>query len=212
MGCRRIEPFVCVVVITSAASGALAGESDGRTTILEAMVRTVFFSYSHKDESLRDELEIHLSVLKRQGAISTWHDRRILAGGEIDGEISEYLEAADIILLLVSPHFLASSYINDVELKRALERHEEKTAFVIPVILHPCDWHHAPFGKLLACPKDGKPVSKHPNINDAFLDITQNIRRVIDELQAETSPTIPPVGPRSAPVVGCRAHLFCPHI
>ena len=27
----------------------------------------VFFSYSHKDEELRDRLETHLSILKRQG-------------------------------------------------------------------------------------------------------------------------------------------------
>ena len=62
---------------------------------------SLFFSYSHRDETLRDELEIHLAMLKRQGVISTWHDRRIEAGKEFDKEISRYLEEADIILLLV---------------------------------------------------------------------------------------------------------------
>ena len=37
----------------------------------------VFFSYSHKDEALRDQVETQLALLKRQGAIETWHDRRI---------------------------------------------------------------------------------------------------------------------------------------
>ena len=63
---------------------------------------TVFFSYSHKDENLRDQLETHLAMLKRQGVIATWHDRRLIAGAEIDSGISQELERANIILLLVS--------------------------------------------------------------------------------------------------------------
>lgn len=118
----------------------------------------VFFSYSHKDEDLRNELEIHLAVLKRQGVISTWHDRRITAGDEFADKISCHLESADIILLLVSPYFIASDYCYEVEMKRALERHDAGEARVIPVILHPCYWHGAPFGRLLAVPSDGKPV------------------------------------------------------
>ena len=139
----------------------------------------VFFSYCHKDEAIRDELETHLVMLKRQGVIRTWHDRRIVAGDEFDGQISENLESADIILLLVSPYFLASNYCYDVELKRAMERHDANSARVIPVIVDPCDWHSAPFGKLLAMPKDGKPISKFPNIHDAFLQVTNAIRQAI---------------------------------
>ena len=99
----------------------------------------LFFSYSHRDEVVRDELETHLVMLKRQDVIETWHDRRIVAGDEFDGQISEHLENADIILLLVSPYFLASNYCYDVEMKRAMERHEQGTARVIPVITDPCD-------------------------------------------------------------------------
>jgi len=136
----------------------------------------LFFSYSHRDEALRDELEIHLASLKRQGVLSTWHDRRIGAGNEFDRSISENLESADIILLLISPYFIASDYCFDVEMKCALERHESKQSIVIPVILHPCDWHDMPFGRLLACPKDDKPISKFPNIHDGFLEVTKAVK------------------------------------
>lgn len=142
----------------------------------------VFFSYSHKDEELRNELEIHLSALKRQGAISTWHDRRIDAGDEFVGKINECLESADIILLLVSPYFIASNYCYEVEMKLALEKHERGEARIIPVILHPCDWHSTPFGKLMAVPMDGKPVSKYPNMHDAFLEVTKAIRSVAEKI------------------------------
>ena len=142
----------------------------------------VFFSYSHRDENLRNELEIHLSSLKRQAIIETWHDRRIDAGQEFSPEISEYLDEADIILLLVSPYFLASDYCYEVEMKRSLERHEKKEAVLIPVILEPCDWHSSLFGRIMATPTDGKPVTKYPNIHDAFLDVTKAIRKVSSKL------------------------------
>jgi len=117
----------------------------------------IFFSYSHHDERDRDLLETHLAALRREGVIETWHDRRILAGRDWSGEISEHLESADIILLLISPYFIASDYCFDLEMKRALERHEAGEAVVVPVIIEHCDWHKLPFGKLQAIPTDGRP-------------------------------------------------------
>jgi hypothetical protein len=161
---------------------------------------SLFFSYSHKDEAVRDELEVHLAMLKRQGVIEAWHDRRIPAGDEWDQVINENLENADIILLLVSPYFLASRYCYDTEVKRALERHEAGSARVIPVIVDPCDWLTAPFAKLATLPKDGKPISKHPNQHDAFLEIVQAIRAVATQQHAKAG-GIRPAPAAPAPVV-----------
>ena len=69
---------------------------------------TVFFSYCHADEALRDQLERQLKILKRQGLIETWHDRRIEAGQDFAGKINAHIESDEIILLLVSPDFLNS--------------------------------------------------------------------------------------------------------
>ncbi|PCJ43837.1 MAG: hypothetical protein COA71_00140 [SAR86 cluster bacterium] len=142
----------------------------------------LFFSYSHQDEELRNELEKHLSLLRRQGVIDLWSDHRIGPGKEISGEIDQHLESADIILLLVSPDFLNSDYCYDIEMGRAMERHESGETRVIPVILRPCDWQSAPFRKFKALPTDGKPVTKHQTLDDAFLDITRAIREVIQQL------------------------------
>jgi hypothetical protein len=165
-------------------------------------VTHLFFSYSHRDESLRDELEVHLAQLKNEGIIETWHDRRITAGDEFDNSISEHLERADVILLLVSPYFLASRYCYQVEMTRALERHDAGEARVIPVILHPCDWKTAPFAKLQAATRDGMPVSKYPNQHDAFLEIAQAIRAIANRREATSSPKAsarPATGSRRGP-------------
>lgn len=150
----------------------------------------LFFSYSHRDEELRNELETHLTLLKRQGVISSWHDRRITAGIDINQSISGELESSKIILLLVSANFLASDYCYEKEMKRALEKHENGTAVVIPVILHPCDWHPAPFGHLRATPTDGKPISMYANQHEAFAIVAKDVRSAVGALKASENSSV----------------------
>lgn len=145
----------------------------------------VFFSYSHADEGLRDQLERQLAILKRQGVIETWHDRRIGAGQEFDKAIDDHIGSDAIILLLVSPDFIASDYCYDIEMKTAMERHNAGTAVVIPVILRACDWHHAPFGNLLAAPRDGKPVTQWADRDEAFLQVAQAVRKAAERWQGD---------------------------
>jgi hypothetical protein len=148
----------------------------------------LFYSYSHKDKALRANLDTHLIMLERQGVISGWHDRDIEAGDEWAGEISEHLERASLILLLISADFLASPYCYDVEVRRAMERHEAKQARVVPVILRPVDgWHEAPFGKLEALPRQGKAVTTWDNRDEAFADIAGGLRRAVSR-QRSTGP------------------------
>src|SRR5436305_14218404 len=97
----------------------------------------VFISYAHEDELLRQQLDTHLSLLRRQELISDWHDRQILAGDDWRRDIDQHLETASIILLLISPDFLASDYCYEIEMQRALERHKLGEARVIPIILRP---------------------------------------------------------------------------
>jgi len=142
----------------------------------------VFLSYSHRDERLRQELEKHLAPLRRGGLIADWHDGKILAGTECDREINRHLDDADLILLLCSPDFIASDYCYTKEMRRALERHHEGSAVVVPIIVRPSDWHATPFGKLLALPKDGKPVTSWSSRDEAFFNTAQGIRRIVQTL------------------------------
>jgi hypothetical protein len=150
--------------------------------MLSQKVVEVFLYYSHRDKELRDELVKHLRLLERQGVISSWYDRQILPGIEWARDIDAHLQTAVIILLLVSADFLASDYCYDIEMQRAMERHEAGEARVIPIILRPMDWHSAPFGKLQVLPKDGLPVTSWGNQDDAFVDITRGIRSIAEEL------------------------------
>lgn len=152
---------------------------------------SVFFSYSHKDEDLRDQLEAHLSLLRNQGLIDVWYDRRIIAGDALDNTIFKELETADIILLLISSDFLNSTYCFAREMNRAMERHNAGTARVIPVILRHCDWRSAPFGSLMAAPRDGKPVVSWADQDEALADVAKQVRRAVESI-ASSAPRTPP--------------------
>jgi internalin A len=145
----------------------------------------VFYSYSHKDEQLKNEMEAHLKILERMGLISPWHDRLIRPGDDWAGEIDVNLDIADIILLLVSADFINSEYCYSKEMKVALEREKAGKGRVVPVILRDCNWKHAPFGDLQGLPKDVKAVTLWPDRDSAWRDVSEGIERVINSIRAK---------------------------
>src|SRR5258708_31258554 len=104
------------------------------------MAVKIFLCYAREDELLLNKLRAHLAPLKRQGLVDTWHDRNISAGSEWEHEINLHLNDAQIILLLISVDLMNSDYCYSIEMKRALERHRQGKARVIPVILRPAFW------------------------------------------------------------------------
>jgi hypothetical protein len=140
---------------------------------------SLFISYVHEDEPLLHQLEGHLSLLRRQGLIADWHHGQILAGNERAHDIDQHLEDASIILLLISPDFLASDSCYEIEMERALERHKRGAARVIPIILRPCDWQTSPFAHLQCLPRNTRPIVIWGNQDEAFAAITQELRKII---------------------------------
>ncbi|GLV59794.1 hypothetical protein KDH_66180 [Dictyobacter sp. S3.2.2.5] len=146
---------------------------------------TLFYSYADEDEELRKELEKHLSLLERQGMIAGWHHHKMIPGANRSQANNEQFSSAQIILLLISPDFLAldASY---TEMQQALQRDDAGVAHVIPLLLRPVDWEQAPFTHLQVLPSNAKPVTMWKNIDLAFVDIARGIRSVIE--QWHTSP------------------------
>jgi hypothetical protein len=145
-----------------------------------------FVSYSHVDEALKTELLKHLEPLRRDRLLESWSDRKLKAGDEWEATISQRLEDADVILLLVSIDFINSKYCYDIEVEKALERHEAGDAKVIPIILRRCLWSTTPFSRLQALPKDGKAVTAWSDRDEAFVNIAEGIREIAQNLLSGT--------------------------
>jgi len=149
---------------------------------------TLFYSYSHKDGALRDQLETHLSQLRREGLIVTWHDQQILAGSDRTQAIDQAIRSAQVILLLISADFLASDVQYHGEMQQALERHKRGEARVIPIVVRPCDWQHSPFAHLQCLPRSSKPVTTWDHQDEAFLSIIEELRKIIAQQQFPEPP------------------------
>jgi len=147
----------------------------------------IFISYSHQDETLVRQLEKHLLPLTRMGYISLWRDRAIVPGQEWAGAILSAINSSDIILILVSPDYLASSYILEDEMAIALKRARSNEARVIPIILRPSAWDSTPLATLQALPRGGRPVTTWSNIDEAWLDITKALQYISEEIRENTT-------------------------
>jgi hypothetical protein len=142
----------------------------------------IFCSYAHSDEKLFRQLETYLQQFKREGLISLWHNRLLAPGTDWAHSLDTHLETSLIILPLVSPDLLASDYCDGIEMQHILQRHEARKACIIPIIVRPCDWSHAPFGRFQALPGYGKAITEQSNRDIAWRDVAKNIRQVIERL------------------------------
>jgi hypothetical protein len=138
----------------------------------------LFYSYSHTDAQLRDELATFLAPLRHQGRIVEWYDRKIEPGLRWENAINDKLLSADLILLLVSANFLASDYCFGVEMETAMQRMQNRDARVVPILLKPCLWKESRFSELQLLPRDAKPVTSWSSHEDAFADVANEISAI----------------------------------
>ncbi len=139
----------------------------------------VFIAYSRKDTSYLDKLRLYLKPLHRNKTIKIWYDGEIAPGTIWEEQIKTHLHQADIILLLVSAHSLASDYFYDREMSEAMERHDRNETIVVPVILSDCTWELTDLANLQALPKDGKPIVYWSDESSAYANIVRGLDKSI---------------------------------
>ena len=148
----------------------------------------LFISYAHEDEKpYRIELDKRLKAIQRQfPELKYWHDRKLLAGEQVHNKILQQLEAADIVVLLISPDFMDSDYCFNHEMTVALNQYEESKNIVIPVIIRTtADWYTFQIGNHTALPKDGKPLAKWDDADEFWADVQKGISRQVERLSAD---------------------------
>jgi serine/threonine protein kinase len=148
----------------------------------------VYYVYADTDEGYLLKLQQHLQVLERKGLLHGWHRRKVTAGEDWQMVANQHFEAADIILLLVSPALLDSKYVYDTEVEQAMLRHARGKVVVVPVLMLPCMWELTPFENCAPLPSNADFVSCWGDEASAFLDIAQGIHDLILELRGEPCP------------------------
>jgi internalin A len=145
----------------------------------------LFISYAREDQPYREQLDKHLSTMKRNGAIEVWHDEFIGAGKEWDQEIKQALHDTNIIVLLISSDFLASNYINNVEVKQAIEKYEKGEVKIVPVIVRSCHWQRDPvISKFQALPRPADPVKSWDDADEAWTNVVEALGDLVESMKA----------------------------
>lgn len=154
----------------------------------------IFISYSHKDEKFKDELLEFLNPLQRAGEIEIWNDRAIMVGDKWDKEIVNAIEECNIILFLISRSFLASNYINDVEITKAMQLHQSKSLRLVPILIKNCDLkshivknQENKISDYQGLPTNMQAVNTWRLRDDAWMDVIRGLKILIKSLKENNS-------------------------
>ena len=162
----------------------------------------IFISYAPEDEKLREKLVKHLAALKRSGLVNLWYDHKVAPGFDHEEEMKQHLKAAQIILLLVSPDFIASDYCYSIEMQQAIERHKNAEARAVSVLLRPVYLQDTSLASLPMLPKDAKPVTKYEDQDDAMLDVVMGILEIARESFLHSDVLLPNIPTQIAFIYG----------
>lgn len=135
----------------------------------------IFISHAKEDEAFCEALEGHLRPLERDGLIEVWSARRTPPGERKERERRARIEAADIILALISRDWVADDALYD-ESKRAID---EGRARVIPVLLRPFNRESTLLGGLQPLPRGEKPIEQWPTQDAAWVEVVQEITALL---------------------------------
>ena len=160
-----------------------------------------FLSYAHEDHAWRDRLLKHIGRLEHTNQLVAFDDRQLKSGERWDERIKRELDAADIIIVLISPDFVGSRYCSVEELLRAIEREKEGRAELVPIV---CDFVSlpAPLAPHQCLPQDEandlRPLCDWPNPNKPLMAIAAKIRALVEARRPVITSAAAPVGASAA--------------
>jgi hypothetical protein len=114
-----------------------------------------FISYARENRLMLEAFRPHLAALKLSHGIEFWADPQIPAGSDWEEQIRQQIARSDWFMLLLTPAFIASSFIMEDELPAIRERRKTTHGLVLPVVLLGCAWDLVA-AELQAVPTDGK--------------------------------------------------------
>ncbi len=164
--------------------GVRSGAQRGAMWDQDSEPLSLVISYAQADEVFADQLNGVLVPYQRAGKVKVWSTQLITAGQQWESEIFANLDRAHIVVLLLSFDFLSSCHCMDRELARAAERHAKRECEIVPVIVRACVYKMMPYlERIQAIEPDGKPINSHTDKDQAWVEVTKQIDRVIERLK-----------------------------
>lgn len=179
------ELFIGTFVLSLGTSERAPSDWGGRHSRGGHRPARLYIGYAPEDAHHGEALRTHLSGLLREGLIFAWHDQQVTPGDVRLKKQLEHLEQADAVVLLVSPHYLASEHCATVEMRRAFARRSAGQCCVLPILVRPITLSGTPLDGLQLLPDNGVAVSRWSDHDEAWVKIVAGIRRGLQTLQRE---------------------------
>jgi len=140
----------------------------------------LFYSYSHKDDEHQVMMETALDLLKQEGVLSSWSDKKILPGHPISPATKKAIQKSSIAVFLLSQDFIASEACRE-EWELA---GEISSVVRVPIILSHCPWKDMEeIAKLRALPTDGTPVCSYESVDEAWQEVYEELKALIEKIR-----------------------------
>lgn len=169
---------------SSASSTAPPSKASSQTEESQFKHDLAFICYSHKDKKLMEELLVHLKPLERNNCVQAWSDKQIATGSQWFAEIKTALKRAKVAILMVSPHFLASEFIQEHELSVLLKESERGGLRIIWVPVAACSYKETSLQNYQAVVPPEKPLAgMTPSArNTAWVEICGEIKTALQKI------------------------------
>jgi hypothetical protein len=177
----------------------------------------VFISYSHYDNYWLERVKVHLRPLARGGKLVVWEDTKLRGGDNWEEEIEKALAKTKVAVLLISPDFLASDFIDSDELPPLLKAAQEEGATILPVFVSDCDYGHSVLAPFQGINSLGRPLKRlsEGEVDAELLKLTQRVRALLVPEAVRVVSTETPilaVPPAVAVGIPVAAQVASPHI
>lgn len=144
----------------------------GRTHLL--------YLHAQVDRAHCQDLEKHLSSLRQEGLLRDWGEGSLLGGDEVQLKLQAEIARADIVMLLLSADFLAAEHCQ-AQIDLVLAERGRRPVIVVPVLVRAVDWRWGRIGRFNALPRNGKPVTAWDRSDDAWFDVAEGLRLLIQK-------------------------------
>lgn len=137
---------------------------------------------SASDKDLSRALRKHITPLLRAGQARWWSPDQITPGENVSSAIEQKVTDADVVLVLVS-----ADLIGDDESMRWVEKALDMGKRVVPILLRPCSWELSPLAGMTPLPRNGVPITKWPDRDEAWTEVASELRRLLLTLSSGSS-------------------------
>lgn len=134
---------------------------------------------NESDTAFALRLSNHLANFQRSGRAEIWHKNMMLPGDSAAEITAARIEAADLVLTVLSADFFASDPINRVDLPALMAAHFEKNTRIVPILHRDCDVENSPLRRFALLPQNGLAISRWDHEDEVLKQVAEHLQNLL---------------------------------